>query len=409
MAFRTRDVHIRQELDVEADLPRAVTRRAAQSARIIGKIPRLAAVFLCVGRSRIYLAQLVMHIGVSRNGRTDVDADRRCVDQLDLFDPLGLDRKDMRRQTGPRNMRLQPGHKAFQNLRRLARAGHAGHDREPALRNFRLQRLYRMDSRRGQADFSRCKHRSGTFLPPGNHRRGGEERPDLRIRTCPNVLHGPLRDYAPAAGAGLRPQLNDPVGLLEHLRVMVHKQNRIAVRNEVAHHAAESLQIRGVQPDRRFVQHIQHARRAVADRACELHPLPFAGRQRGRGAVKRQISQAQLHQPLRRRLKGFADALRHRAHLPGQPRGKPPYPFRERRQIHFANLVQRKAEQLRPTRRFGQAGTAAVGADVLLEKFFHALHTLFVLYLGKRVFHGINGVIIGKIQFSRLIGIFRFI
>ena len=60
-------------------------------------------------------------------------------------------------------------------------------------------------------------------------------------------------------------------------------------------------------------------------------------------------------------------------------------------------------------RRFGQAGTAAVGADVLLEKFFHALHTLFVLYLGKRVFHGINGVIIGKIQFSRLIGIFRFI
>lgn len=154
------------------------------------KNPRLAAVFLCVGRSRIYLAQLVMHIGVSRNGRTDVDADRRCVDQLDLFDPLGLDRKDMRRQTGPRNMRLQPGHKAFQNQRRLARAGHAGHDREPALRNFRLQRLYRMDSRRGQADFSRCKHRSGTFLPPGNHRRGGEERPDLRIRTCPNVLHG---------------------------------------------------------------------------------------------------------------------------------------------------------------------------------------------------------------------------
>ena len=47
------------------------------------------------------------------------------------------------------------------------------------------------------------------------------------------------------------------------------------------------------------------------------------------------------------------------------------------------------------------------GANVLLQELFHPFHALLVLHLGQGVFHGVNGVIVGKIQFSRLIGIFR--
>ena len=49
----------------------------------------------------------------------------------------------------------------------------------------------------------------------------------------------------------------------------------------------------------------------------------------------------------------------------------------------------------------------AVGADLLLQKLFHPLHALFVLHLSQGVFHGVDGVEIGKIQLSRLIGVFR--
>ena len=47
----------------------------------------------------------------------------------------------------------------------------------------------------------------------------------------------------------------------------------------------------------------------------------------------------------------------------------------------------------------------AIRADILFQKFFHALHALLILDFGKRVFDGVNGVKIGKIQISGLTGI----
>ncbi len=103
---RTGDVHIRQELDVERDFARPVAFRTAQRARVVGKIPGPTPLPAGVVRRRVQLAQLVMHVGIGRDGRADVDPDRRRVDQLDLPDALGLDRQDMRRQLCPRDVRL---------------------------------------------------------------------------------------------------------------------------------------------------------------------------------------------------------------------------------------------------------------------------------------------------------------
>ena len=50
----------------------------------------------------------------------------------------------------------------------------------------------------------------------------------------------------------------------------------------------------------------------------------------------------------------------------------------------------------------GQAGAAAVRADVLLQELFHPLHALFVLHLGKGVFHRVDRVEIGEVQLRRL-------
>ena len=48
----------------------------------------------------------------------------------------------------------------------------------------------------------------------------------------------------------------------------------------------------------------------------------------------------------------------------------------------------------------------AVRAHILFQKLLDALHALLILDLGKGVFHGIDGVKVGKIQLPRLIGVF---
>ena len=80
---------------------------------------------------------------------------------------------------------------------------------------------------------------------------------------------------------------------------MIDQHDRVAVRNKIAHHAGQTHDIGRMQPDGRLVQHIQNARRAVADGAGKLHPLPLARRERRGGTIERQIAEPQIHQPLR--------------------------------------------------------------------------------------------------------------
>ena len=47
----------------------------------------------------------------------------------------------------------------------------------------------------------------------------------------------------------------------------------------------------------------------------------------------------------------------------------------------------------------------AVGADILLQKLFYALHALFIFYLRQRIFDCINSVEVGKIKLGKIVGI----
>ena len=80
-------------------------------------------------------------------------------------------------------------------------------------------------------------------------------------------------------------------GLLQDLRVVIDEQHGVAVGHEVVHHAVESHDVGGVQPDGRLVEDVEHAGGAVADGAGELHPLPFAGGEGGGRAVEGEVSQ----------------------------------------------------------------------------------------------------------------------
>ncbi len=177
---------------------------------------------------------------------------------------------------------------------------------------------------------------------------------------------------------------------------MVHQHHRIAVRHQIAHHAREPDDVVGVQADGGLIQHIEHAGGAVAHGAGQLHALPLARGERGGRARERQIAQTQIEQPRGGREKGFADAPRHGAHFLRQGIRHGAHPFDQCAKRQIAGFIQRQAGKPRRARRRAQARAAAIGAGVLLQKFFHALHALVVLHLGERVFHRAHGAVIGK-------------
>lgn len=85
MTLRTGNDHIRQELDVKVDFPRAIAERAAQAPRIIGKVPCFKALCLCLRQAAVDFAQFIMDIGVRCHRRADIDSYGRCVDE---FNPV---------------------------------------------------------------------------------------------------------------------------------------------------------------------------------------------------------------------------------------------------------------------------------------------------------------------------------
>ena len=164
-----------------------------------------------------------------------------------------------------------------------------------------------------------------------------------------------------------------------------------------------------MQTDGGLIQHIQDAGGAVADSTGQLHSLALASGERRRCAVKRQVAQAQIHQPLGGALKRLANTLGHRTHVFRQAAGNAPYPVHQLVKRHGAGFIQRNAPKSWCTGSSGQACAVARRTNLLFQKLFHSLHALFVLDLGQCIFHGVNRVIIGKIKLSRLIGFLRLV
>ena len=94
-AVRARDLHVWQELDIQADHACSVTSRAAEFSRIVGEIPGLIPKTVRVRCSRKDLSQLIMDIRIGRHRGADIRADGCRVDELHLTDPLRLDLMDV--------------------------------------------------------------------------------------------------------------------------------------------------------------------------------------------------------------------------------------------------------------------------------------------------------------------------
>ena len=94
-----------------------------------------------------------------------------------------------------------------------------------------------------------------------------------------NLPDGSFRDDGSAVPSGFRPHLDNPVGFLQNLCVMINQQDGITVPDQVVHYPVQPDNIGRVQSDGRLIENIQNAGCPVPDRPGQLHPLPLSGGQ----------------------------------------------------------------------------------------------------------------------------------
>ncbi len=125
----------------------------------------------------------------------------------------------------------------------------------------------------------------------------GKRRPQEGRRGDPGLRHllgCSLGHDPPARLPGLRPHLDDPVGRLEHVEVVLDDDEAVAALHEGLQHAEEPRDVVAVEPRRRLVQQEQGSRLAGqgAEVADELQPLGFAAAQRVERLAEREVAEA---------------------------------------------------------------------------------------------------------------------
>ena len=89
-------------------------------------------------------------------------------------------------------------------------------------------------------------------------------------------------------------EVDDLVRRAHHAGFVFDDDDGVAGIAQLLEDADEPFRVARMQSDARFVEHEQRIHQARAEAGGEIDPLGFAARQRARGAVQREIAQADL-------------------------------------------------------------------------------------------------------------------
>ncbi len=99
---------------------------------------------------------------------------------------------------------------------------------------------------------------------------------------------------AAAVLPGLGAHIDDPVGLPDDFRIMLHNNDGIGKIPKPLEDLDETAAIPRMQPDARLIQNIKRVDHRRSQTGCQGYPLDFAARKGAGLAVHRQISQAHI-------------------------------------------------------------------------------------------------------------------
>ena len=124
--------------------------------------------------------------------------------------------------------------------------------------------------------------------------RAGEILPGEAGGVGHDVVGRALGDDLAAVDAGAGADVDHVVGLHDGVLVVLDDDDGVADVAQVLERAEQALVVALMQPDRRLVEHVEHAGEAGADLRGEADALGFAARQRAGGARQRQIFEADV-------------------------------------------------------------------------------------------------------------------
>ena len=316
-----------------------------------------------------HAADLVERSAVGRGGRPGVLPDRGGVDLDDLADAGQVQTTDMPGQRGGAQQRPRGRDEAVQDQGGLAGPGRPGQRGQPVQREGGGNVVQVVQVADVQDDLPAG---TGPRWTVTSHGLGpGQERADNRVRVGFQLARGALGDHRTALGAGRGAEFDDPVRGTDDLPLVLHHDHGIAVPGQGRERLAQPGDVARVQPDRRLVQHVQHARGAGAHRRGELDALPLPGRQRGAGPVEGQVAQPDVEQRREPAVQFGEQTGRHPAQLGGQSRGQAGREAPQLVQGERADLGDVAAAELRSQRFWPQPGAVAHRADAGDEETLH--------------------------------------
>ena len=148
-------------------------------------------------------------------------------------------------------------------------------------------------TRRARPEFPRCARNSASAragMAVTARRRFGA------------FLRRALENDAPARRSALGPEVDDPVGLGDHVQVVLDHDHRVARIHQPVQHADQLLHVGHVQADGRFVEHVERftLRAGLGQFGNQLQALRLAARERRALLAQGQVAQADvLHQAQR--------------------------------------------------------------------------------------------------------------
>ena len=108
-------------------------------------------------------------------------------------------------------------------------------------------------------------------------------------------------------------------------------------------------------------------------------------------------------------LERLADGDRHGAQVLGERFRDAIYPGHGFVERHLARLRQVYTAHERASRRRRQARALAIRARPLGQEAGHARQALLVLRLCQRVLHGVDGVVVGEVEFGEVVALLRLV
>ena len=247
-------------------------------------------------------------------GALGVGAEQRRLDAVGLRERLAdrVEQLGVRRRVAPprapdrslvhRHHPVALGHRAV-DQRALARARHAGYDDQDPEWDVHVH-IAQVVGRRA-ADLQHPRGRPHRLLEGG---------PVVEVVSGKGVagtqpLDGALEHHLAALRAGARAEVDYVVGDRDRLRLVLHDKDGVALVAQPQQQVVHPLDVVGVQPDRRLVEHVGDVGQRRPEVADHLGALGLTARQGARRAVEAEVAEADLHE----RVEGALQRLQQRS------------------------------------------------------------------------------------------------